>query len=108
MINTVIIQGNLGQAPERVGKIVKFSIANKVGFGENVKTFWINIVTAGKTAELCEKYLEKGSSVVVDGQLQINKHDEKYYTNVFVNKIEFLSKSSLDTNVASNDSNVFF
>ncbi len=96
MINSVIIQGNLGKPPERHGKIVTFSIANKYSVKKDGvysdETSWIKIVVLyPKQADACEKFLDKGSQVVVDGELRIREHDGKYYTEIIANKIEFVS-----------------
>ena len=34
------------------------------------KTEWINVIAWGKTAEVAEKYVSKGSTVFVEGKLQ--------------------------------------
>lgn len=41
------------------------------------KTEWINIVAYRKLAEICSKYLGKGSLVYIAGKLQISKYTGK-------------------------------
>ena len=57
------------------------------------------VTVFGKQAEICEKYLAKGSKVAVDGTLQTgsyeNKHGDKVYTtDVVARRVEFLESRS--------------
>lgn len=71
--NRAILLGNLGRAPELsyVGEkntaVCNFplAVANRKGDAE-----WFQVVCWGKTAELANQYLDKGSQVLVDGRLQ--------------------------------------
>ena len=77
--HTIILVGNLGRDPEMrytpSGQAVtSFSVAtNRVytaSDGQQVKeTVWFRVTTWGKTAESCNTYLKKGSSVLVEGRL---------------------------------------
>ncbi len=79
MYSTVILVGNLGRDPEMrftpSGQAVtNFSVATNRQYtasnGENVKeTTWFRISTWGRTAEVCNQYLQKGSRVLVEGRL---------------------------------------
>ncbi|MCW3090280.1 MAG: single-stranded DNA-binding protein [Ferruginibacter sp.] len=105
--NKVQLIGNLGNAPEIKNtesgkKLARFSIATNETFqnarGEKVKeTTWHNLVAWGKLADLAEKYLQKGTGVVIEGKL-INKSyndkegNKKYSTEVEV--YEFLMLGS--------------
>ena len=78
MYHTIIFAGNLGRDPEMrytpEGKAVtSFSVAVSDGFGEYKKTIWIRVTTWEKTAESCNSYLKKGSSVLVEGRLMPDK-----------------------------------
>lgn len=101
--NRVQLIGNLGRDPEIKNfdggkKMVKVSVATNETYkntaGEKVtETNWHNLVAWGKTAELAEKYLKKGSEVAVDGRLVTRSYDDKegakhYITEVIVQ--EFL------------------
>ncbi|RYD70204.1 MAG: single-stranded DNA-binding protein, partial [Sphingobacteriales bacterium] len=81
--NKVQLIGNLGNAPEirtleSGKKLARFSVATNETYvnaqGEKVKeTQWHNLVAWGKVAEIVEKYLTKGSEVVIEGKL-VNGH----------------------------------
>ena len=100
--NKVQLIGNLGNAPEvkntETGKkLARFSIATNESYlninGEKVtETTWHNLIAWDKLAGIVEKYLKKGSEVVIEGKL-INrsytdkKGDKKYVTEVQVNEL---------------------
>ena len=79
MFHTVILVGNLGREPEMRftpsgQQVTNFSVATNRTFnnnaGEQVKeTVWFRISTWGKLAETCNRYLHKGSRVLVEGRL---------------------------------------
>jgi len=88
-INRVILLGHLGRKPElRVlpggeRSVGRFSLATKERWtsarsnepGE--RTEWHKIVVWGKQAEFCEKYLDKGRQVLVEGRLQTRSWNDK-------------------------------
>jgi len=105
--NKVQLIGHLGANPEvknlEGGKtLARFSIATndtyKNAKGEKVEdTQWHNVVTWGKTAEIAEKYLKKGSEVAVEGKLtsrtwEDKEGQKKYTTEVVVHEILMLGK----------------
>ena len=59
--------------------------------GELVKeTQWHNLIAWGKTAEIIEKYLKKGSEVAVEGKLIKRNYTDKeglkrYVTEIHIN-----------------------
>lgn len=61
--------------------------------GENESDF-INCIAFGKTAEMMNKYLDKGSKILVEGHIQTGSYEKDgkkiYTTDVAVEKIEFL------------------
>ena len=73
-MNLVILRGNVGNDPltkDVKGKMVcNFSLATKAG--DN--TDWHNVQAWEKTAELCSKYVEKGSSVLVQGRISYREY----------------------------------
>lgn len=79
MYHTIIIAGNLGRDPEmrytQAGQAVtSFSVATNRqytnGKGETIKeTLWFRVTAWGNQAEVCNKYLSKGSKVLVEGRL---------------------------------------
>jgi single-strand DNA-binding protein len=100
--NKVQLIGNTGNVPEVKTldggkKLAKFSIAtNEVYYntkGEKItETQWHNIIAWGKQAELAEKYIDKGTELVIEGKL-INRNYtdkngvKKYITEIQVNEI---------------------
>jgi single-strand DNA-binding protein len=83
MYQLIIIAGNVGKDPEMRympdGKAVtSFSVATNRQYtgsnGEQVKeTTWFRVTTWGKTAEVCNQYVKKGSKVLVEGRLTADK-----------------------------------
>ncbi len=83
MFHTIIVVGNVGKDPEMrytpSGQAVtSFSVATSRqyagGNGEQVKeTIWFRISTWGKTAEVCNQYVKKGSKVLIEGRLNPDK-----------------------------------
>jgi single-strand DNA-binding protein len=102
-INKVILVGNLGKDPEvrtsQEGvKVVSFSLAtteywkDKISGERKDRTEWHRVVIFNPNlAEICEKYLHKGSKVYVEGQLQTRKWQdqagvERYVTEVILSR----------------------
>jgi single-strand DNA-binding protein len=87
MINKAILVGRLGKDPEvrytPDGMMVTtFTLATdeqrKDKNGERVKTTeWHRIVTFGKLAEICGKYLTKGKLVFVEGRIRTQAWEDK-------------------------------
>ena len=80
-INNVMLMGRLTRDPEtrstQSGKIItSFSLAvDRVGSTEITDFF--EITAWEKLAELCDKYLKKGSKTLVQGRLQQDSWDDK-------------------------------
>lgn len=103
--NRVQLIGNLGNTPEIITlesgkKLAKFSIATNEYYkntaGEKVtETQWHNLVAWNNTAEIVEKYLEKGKEVAIDGKLTSRSYEDKdgvkkYITEIVVNELLML------------------
>ena len=103
--NKVQLIGNLGNAPEIITlesgkKLAKFSLATNENYknakGEKVTdTQWHNIVAWNKTAEIIEKYLEKGNEVAIEGKLtsrsyETKEGDKRYVTEIVCNELLML------------------
>ena len=108
-MNKIIIMGRLTKDPtinystgEKATAIGKFNIAvdrtRKVEGQPDADFF--NIVAFGKKGEFVEKYLKKGTKVVVSGALQNNNYTDKdgqkvYSVQIVAEDIEFAeSKAS--------------
>ena len=98
-VNKVILVGNLGREPEaramqNGGKVVTFSLATNESWRDKAtnerrdKTEWHRVVIFNQhLGDIAEKYLQKGSKVYLEGQLQTRKYtdqsgQEKYTTEV--------------------------
>ena len=104
-MNKVMLIGHLGGDPELKDvngtQLVKFSVATtkkwKVDNETKEKTEWHNISAWGTLADLCSKYLKKGSKVFIEGELNYNSTEtdgvKKYFTTIKMDKIEFLSSN---------------
>jgi single-strand DNA-binding protein len=103
--NKVQLIGNLGNDPEIITldsgkKLAKLSIATNESYknaqGEKVTdTQWHNVVAWNKTAEIIEKYLQKGSEVAIEGKLTTRSYETKegekrYITEVVCNELLML------------------
>ncbi len=96
--NRVQLIGNLGNEPEIKNledgkKLAKFSIATNESYqnanGEKVKeTTWHNLVAWGKQAELAEKYLHKGTEVVIEGKLINRSYNDKEGNKKYISEVQ--------------------
>ncbi len=60
------------------------------------KTDFINISIWGKAAEFAVKYAKKGTMIAINGELQIEKKNEKIYTRVNVDDFKFWNNKQDD------------
>ena len=114
-MNHVVLMGRLTKDPEirdtNSGKTVgSFSIAVNRRFksdGQPEADFF-NCVTFGKQAEFVEKYLHKGTKILLGGEVQNNNYKDKdgvthYSVSIVVDEIEFAESKSQNNNSASNN-----
>lgn len=114
-MNKVILMGRLTKDPEvrytNGGKTIgSFSIAVDRRFkseGQPEADFF-TCVTFGKQAEFVEKYLKKGTKILLSGQIQNNNYEKDgvkhYNTQIVVDEIEFAeSKRSQSEELSSKD-----
>lgn len=103
--NSVQLIGHLGNDPqvkqlESGRTVANLSMATNDSYknkqGEKVEeTQWHDLVAWGKTAEIAEKYLKKGSKVAVEGKLTHRSYEDKegtkrYVTEIVVNELLML------------------
>jgi single-strand DNA-binding protein len=83
MASKVTLIGRLGKDPDFTvttdgTPIAKFSLAvnrySRVKGERKEETDWYNIVAWRQLAEICEKYLHKGSKVFIEGRLELRKY----------------------------------
>jgi single-strand DNA-binding protein len=120
-VNKVILVGNLGQKPEMRYTATQTAVANlsiatteswkDKESGENRdKTEWHRVVFFGNLAEIAERYLDKGSSVYVEGKIQTRKWQDKegkdrWTTEILGNQLTMLgSRGSNDSGSQQNSS----
>ncbi|WP_289035194.1 single-stranded DNA-binding protein [uncultured Flavobacterium sp.] len=109
MKNRVQLIGNLRNAAEVKSfesgkKVANFSLATSETYknekGEKITDVqWHNCVAWGKTAEIIEKYTEKGTHLAVEGKLSHRNYEDKngekrYVTEIVINEIVLLSKKN--------------
>jgi single-strand DNA-binding protein len=70
--------------------ICNFAMAVDVGFGENKKTYWLDVAKFGKGSEGLARILKKGSAVAVIGQLGMREHNGKSYMQCRADEITIL------------------
>ena len=108
-LNKVILIGRLGRNPElryipqTERAVANFNLAtNEKYFNPNtnesdIRAEWHRIVTWGKLAEFCEKYLTQGKQVLIEGKLrtrswQDRDGNKKFTTEVHAQNIVLLGK----------------
>ncbi len=108
-MNKVILSGNLTRDPEvrytqsgtayaKMGIAVNRPYSSKNTEGQTTVDFF-NMTSWGKTAEFCQRYLKKGSSVIVEGRIENNNYEDKngvkhYSVDIHVDNIEFAGRKS--------------
>ena len=96
----IIITGRVGRDPESryapSGEaFVTFSLAVTTGPKDNQKTDWLEISCNGRTAETVQKWVKKGSKLLIEGtpsaNAYLNKEGKPVATlRVSANNIEFI------------------
>lgn len=117
-MNKVILMGRLTREPEVSSSasgttFARFSIAVDRKFkkeGEPDADFF-NCTSFGKQSEFVERYLKKGTKVVVTGRLQNNNYTNKdgqkiYDIRVMVEEIEFAESKNSSGNQDSGSADV--
>jgi len=104
-MNKVIIIGRVGKDPELKytpsgAAVCNFSVATTDRYkdkqGEKQETTeWHNVTAWQKLAEICGKYLAKGSKVMIEGKIQTRNYDDrdgnkKYITEIIASNMEML------------------
>lgn len=96
--NRVQLIGNLGGKPEikkteNGKKLAKFNLATSENFrnskGETIKeTQWHRVVAWGKTADVAEKYLDKGKAVAIEGKLVSRSYNDKDGNKKYISEVQ--------------------
>lgn len=114
--NKVILMGRLTAAPELKqvnggSSVTNFTIAvdRKYTKGEEKQADFISIVAWRQTAEFICKYFDKGSAILVEGELQTRswtdqQGNKRYATDVVAHEVSFCeAKKNSETNNTSHN-----
>jgi single-strand DNA-binding protein len=108
-VNKAIIVGRLGADPKtkttQSGAVCcEFNVATDEKYldkdqRQQERTEWHKVAVWNKLAEICQKYLSKGSLVYVEGQIQTDKWTDRrdvthYTTRIVGRSVQFLSKAA--------------
>lgn len=101
-MNKVMLCGRLTKDPEvrysqgeNATCVARYSLAvdRKYSKGEEKQADFINCVAFGKSGEFAEKYLKKGTKILVTGRIQTGSYEKDgkkvYTTDVVVEEHEF-------------------
>jgi len=105
-MNRVQLFGNVGGDPDsrkvNESTVTKFSLATNKTYknkaGEKITdTAWHNIVLWGKVAEIASKYVKKGSSIIIEGEISYRSYENKdgqtvYITEIIGNNLHLVGK----------------
>jgi single-strand DNA-binding protein len=106
-VNKVILVGNLGSDPEvrttpGGQRVANFRLATSRSWNNQEgqrqeKTEWHSIVAWGKTADIVERYLQKGKQVYVEGRLETRSWQDKdgqtrYKTEIICESMQMLGR----------------
>lgn len=99
-MNLAVLCGNLASDPSikatQNGKeMCTFRLAVNTSWGENKKASFFHIVTFGKTATNCDRFLAKGRKVLVRGRIETGSYEKSdgskvYTTDIIADEVEFL------------------
>lgn len=89
-------------------KVARYTLAVDRKYSKEKETDFINCVCFGKTAEFAEKYIKKGTKIIVVGRIQTgsytNKDGQKINTtDVVVEEHEFCESKSAESGKPAND-----
>ena len=93
-MNQFILMGRLVRDPEKKNSenpVTRYTLAVDKNFGKD--TEFLSCVVFGKEAEFAQKYLHKGSKILVQGRIENRFHEKNekkiYVTDLIVEHQEF-------------------
>lgn len=107
MFSKTIIMGNIGSKDSKLmqdgSQVVEMSVAtnkkytNKYGEKQQ-KTTWHKVVAFAKTADLIDKYCQKGDLVLLEGEIDnqsytANDGSKKNTSKIICNNVRFIPKN---------------
>jgi single-strand DNA-binding protein len=105
--NRCTFVGNLTKDPETRdagGKqVAKFSLAINRKSKQGDETMYIDVVAWERLSEICQQYLRKGMSVLIEGRLAIRKYDDRdgnkrTAVEIVANDMQMLDSKARDGN----------
>lgn len=80
--NKIVLVGNLTRDPEtrylaNGSGVAKFSLAVNRKTKNDTETMYVDVVAWEKLGEICQQYLKKGTSVLIEGRLSIRSYNDK-------------------------------
>lgn len=111
-VNKVILVGNVGRDPEvryldggqqgQQTKVATFTLATSERYKDRngelrENTEWHNIVAWRQPADVCERFVKKGTQLYIEGKLRTRSYNDangvkKYTTEVVVDTLQLLSR----------------
>lgn len=114
-LNKAMIIGRLGADPEVRYTQSNTAVANmniatneryKDSTGEwKERTEWHKVVAWGRTAEICQEYLRKGSQVYIEGPIQTSEWEDREGQKRYTTEIKAQLMKMLDSRGSSAPSN---
>lgn len=88
--NRIVLIGKVLSEPEKRFSvdgqpIVKFKAPVSSGFNQPLST--IEVVCFQKLAEICGQYLRKGTSILLEGRIQVRSYEDQTGTRVWTTEI---------------------
>src|SRR5690554_1936300 len=106
-LNKAMIIGRLGQDPEvrytqSNTAVATLNIATNERFKDRngefqERTEWHRVVAWGRTAEIAQEYLKKGSQVYIEGPIQTREWEDKEGQKRYTTEIKALQMTMLDS-----------
>lgn len=105
-VNKVILIGNLGEQPDLRytdggNAVCNMSVATNTEYedrdGNQVQdTEWHDVVAWGRLGEVCNEYLQQGSQVYFEGELQTRQWEDKDGNERYSTEVKALEMNFLD------------
>ncbi|MBQ0077914.1 MAG: single-stranded DNA-binding protein [Bacteroidales bacterium] len=106
-VNKVILVGNVGKDPEvryleSQTKVARFTLATSERYSDRngeqrENTEWHNIVAWRKNADICEKFVHKGTQLFIEGKIRTRSYTDangvkKFSTEIEVDNLQLLGR----------------
>jgi single-strand DNA-binding protein len=108
MYNNTVLVGRITKALEMKTttngvNVLSFTLAINKKVKEKDQVSYISCVSFNKTAEILNQYCDKGSLILVDGELQSRSYEKDgktvYVTEVIVNRVVLLDNKQKSANI---------